>query len=526
MSVVTNAAAASGLSGGGRAAPLRASGLGIIPAFDLRVLMHPASPAVQQGRRTRSYLELDDRTRRLADALAARGIVRGDRIAVLAENCLEYIEIQLAAARLGVTVACQNWRLSTTELCHCIGLAAPKLLIVTKRYEQRAPLVAPDVAVLVVGEAYEAWIAAAQPLPGNGLADPEDGIVILYTSGTTGLPKGAVISHRAMVSRCLVNNANGALALDGTQLAWAPLFHMIGTDMVLGTLIGGGKVIVTDGFTAAEVVEIVGRERLGWLNVMPGVVEPIIDEMTRTGIRPVGIRAIGCMADLVPRHQLAEITRLLGAPYANSFGSTETGSPPATRSLIPIGTIPDHLRKEQSRFCDVVLLDEEDRPVAPGQPGAIAVRGPTLFSGYVGDEAATARDFRNGWFHMGDVFVRHADGTLEFVDRRKYLIKSGGENIYPAEIERVLLASDRIVDAAVVRSPHPGWGEVPVVFVVRSDPHLTEADVIALCRAALAGYKTPKAVHFVGTDELPRNATGKIVRHELERRLAAMEVGA
>jgi acyl-CoA synthetase (AMP-forming)/AMP-acid ligase II len=146
------------------------------------------------------------------------------------------------------------------------------------------------------------------------------------------------------------------------------------------------------------------------------------------------------------------------------------------------------------------------------------MRGPTLFSGYWNAPATNATDFRGGWFHMGDMFVRHADGTIDFVDRVKYLIKSGGENIYPAEIEQVLLRDPRVADAVVVRHADPEWGEVPIAFVARRDDSVTEDDLIALCGAQLARYKRPKAVRFIALDEFPRSTTGKIQRHELERR--------
>jgi acyl-CoA synthetase (AMP-forming)/AMP-acid ligase II len=212
---------------------------------------------------------------------------------------------------------------------------------------------------------------------------------------------------------------------------------------------------------------------------------------------------------------------LFGAPYVNSFGSTETGSPPASRHQIAIGVVPSSLSKQQSSFCRIRLVDPDDREVPDGEPGELAIRGPTLFSGYWRNPQTNAEDFRGGWFHMGDVFVRNPDATLDFVDRRKYLIKTGGENVYPAEIERVLLADARIADAVVVRRPDPRWGEVPVAFVVARDPGLTEAAVIAACRGEIAGYKLPKAVRFVADAELPRSTTGKIKRHELEERLAA-----
>jgi fatty-acyl-CoA synthase len=163
------------------------------------------------------------------------------------------------------------------------------------------------------------------------------------------------------------------------------------------------------------------------------------------------------------------------------------------------------------------LVDADDRDVAEGEPGELAIRGPTVFSGYWNAPETNAQDFRGGWFHMGDVFVRNPDGTIDFVDRVKYMIKSGGENIYPAEIEQVLLRDPRVADAVVVRGKDPAWGEVPVAFVARRDEALTDADLVALCRAQLAGYKRPKQVRFIGLEEFPRSTTGKIQRHELEK---------
>jgi fatty-acyl-CoA synthase len=189
--------------------------------------------------------------------------------------------------------------------------------------------------------------------------------------------------------------------------------------------------------------------------------------------------------------------------------------------VIDIGVAPERLSKVQSSLCELRLVDENDRDVDDGEPGEVLVRAPSLFSGYWQAPEVNAEVFRGGWYHMGDVFRRNPDGTLDFVDRRKYLIKSGGENIYPAEIEGVLLASARVANAVVVRRADARWGEVPVVFVVRRDQQLTADEVIAMCRARIAGYKVPKDVIFVGDDELPRSTSGKIKRHELEQRLVA-----
>jgi fatty-acyl-CoA synthase len=272
-------------------------------------------------------------------------------------------------------------------------------------------------------------------------------------------------------------------------------------------------------------VSCLAQEKIGHLTLIPGMIDLVIDELQRSGIKAQGVRTLGCMADLVPREQIARITTLLQAPFLNSFGATETGAPPASRAMIPIGITPATLPKEQSSHCIVRLVDADGKEVPDGMPGEMAVRGPTLFSGYWGSPKETEEDFRDGWFHMGDVFIRNPDGKLDYVDRRKYLIKSGGENIYPAEIERVLLSQPGIADAVVVRRTDPKWGEVPVAFVVKSDPALQAAEVIEACRGRIASYKLPKDILFVRDDELPRSTTGKIKRHELEQALAERLAG-
>jgi fatty-acyl-CoA synthase len=347
--------------------------------------------------------------------------------------------------------------------------------------------------------------------------------VILYTSGTTGLPKGAVVSHRAFIARALVFMTELGLAPGEAFVAWAPFFHMASTDHALASLLKGNPVIVVDGYDPDALAAIIAHERLGWLPLVPGMIEGFAAALRRQGVRPRGIRAIGAMADLVPRHQLAEITTVLNAPYVNTFGATETGLPPGTGSFIAIGEAPTDLAKRQSSFCEVRLVDPEDNEVPDGEPGECAVRGPTLFSGYWQAPEVNARDFRGGWFHMGDMFIRRPDGRLDFVDRAKYMIKSGGENVYPAEIERVLLADPRVADAVVVRRPDARWGEVPVAVVARNDERLTADELYAKCRRELAGYKQPKDIRFVAFAELPRSTTGKIQRHEVEAWLRQVE---
>jgi fatty-acyl-CoA synthase len=506
---------------GGAASIQRSAATTVAGLFAGKARLFPRRVALEEGHRRRTYAELDDRTRRLAAVLANRGVGHGDRVAILSENRLEFLELFLAAARLGAIVACQNWRLAPPELTHCLDLVEPRAVLVSPRHEQKLrALQRPGPEPLVLGEAYEAALAAAPPQEAAAEVDPEDPLLILYTSGTTGLPKGAVISHRAEIVRNLVVRAEYHLDEDDTFVAWSPLYHMGAAEYSLGALMTGGKVIVVDGFDPGAIAEIVGRERLGWLLLMPGTVAAFCAEVRRRQIVPVGMKVCGVMADLVPPAEIAEATTLLRAPYANTFGATETGNPPASAGLVAIGVRPARLSKRQSPFCEVRLVDPDGREVEPGTPGELAIRGPTLFSGYWRAPEANAQDFRGGWFHMGDVFVRNPDGTLDFVDRVKYMIKSGGENIYPAEIERVLMQDARVAEVAVVRARDDKWGEVPIAFVARRDESLTAETLHALCRAQLAGFKQPKGIRFIGFEEFPRSASGKVQRHELEKLLS------
>jgi fatty-acyl-CoA synthase len=497
--------------------PARAGASSLGALFRARARTDREHVAVIEGERRITFGELNDRINRLLQVLAAEGVRRGDRIAILARNCAAWVEVELAAAKLGAIVAAQNWRLAPPELEHCLRLAAPKVLLVSEPLAGAAAGL--DVRIpltITLGGDYERRLARAAAQEPPDVADPEDGLVILYTSGTTGLPKGALISHRAFVARALVFMTELGIAQADAFVAWAPFCHMASTDHALASLLRGNPVIVLDGYDPDALAAIVARHPLGWLLLVPGMIESFAATLRTGEIRPKGIRAIGAMADLVPRHQLAEITTLLNAPYANTFGSTETGLPPGTASLIPIGSAPTDLAKRQSSFCEVRLVDPDDREVPDGTPGECAFRGPTLFSGYWQAPETNAEDFRGGWFHMGDLFVRRDDGRLDFVDRAKYMIKSGGENVYPAEIERILLADPRVDDAVVVRKADPRWGEVPVAVVARNDDRLSAEDLYAACRRQLAGFKQPKDIRFVAFADLPRSTTGKIQRHEVE----------
>lgn len=486
--------------------------------FQNRVKTHPDREAITDERVSWTYAELSERVGRLATVFQSHAVKRGDRIAILSENRAEYLEIFIAAARIGAIVACQNTRLADPELQHCLKLADPTLVIASPEHEASIARLLPESFSIVFGADYETRIANVHNMVSMESADTEDALLLLYTSGTTGLPKGALISHRAEIARNMVVAAEFGVAPDDAFVAWSPLYHMGAAEISLGTLMNGGTVIVVNGFQTERLVDIVAERRLGWLLIMPGMAEQFANALEAAQTVPAGIKLCGVMADLVPPLQIARITRLLDAPYANTFGATETGCPPCSSNRIPVGVVPETLAKELSPFCEIRLVDAADNDVEGGAPGELAMRGPTLFSGYWRNAQANDEDFRGGWFHMGDVFVRNPDGTLDFVDRVKYMIKSGGENIYPAEIERVLLAQQGVVDAAVVRQADVRWGEAPVAFVARTE-EISADFLLDACRGSLARYKLPKRIIFIEQEEFPRSASGKIQRHALEAML-------
>ena len=485
--------------------------------FHAQVRRNRDAIAIEHQKNTWNYGTLDEAVRRLASVFTNLGIAKRDRVAIISENRPEYIVAELACAMTGAIIACQNWRLSSDELKHCITLVDPKLLIVSERFASKLnELDLSNLEIINLDDGYTELLGNASAAISPQILDPEEGIVILYTSGTTGLPKGALISHRAQIARMCALRLDTVIREQDAFIAWTPMFHMASTDQLLNALMSGSTVIIIDGLKPDAITDAASRYDLGWLVMLPGSIKPMIEHLKKTKPKLKSIACIGAMADLVPRQEVADLTKLMGAPYLNSFGATETGLPPASAALIPPGVTNYSLSKRVSSLCEVRLIDADGREVSDGETGELTIRGATVFSGYWNAEETNANDFHGGWFRMGDLFRRNPDGTLDFVDRAKYMIKSGGENIYPAEIERILLADERILDAVVIRKLDTQWGEVPVAFISRKNEELTEDDVETLCRTKLASYKRPKEVRFIELNEFPRSTTGKIQRHEME----------
>ena len=305
-------------------------------------------------------------------------------ILILANNCSEYIEAKLAAAKSGVILAAQNWRLGDRELTHCISLVAPKLIIASPQfYKNITRLALEDLPSIIIGDDYEARLSQVDSRYPDLTIDPESGLFILYTSGTTGLPKGALISHRAIVARSLMFSVETGVPRDNYFAAWTPLSHMVASDQAMGELIRGGTVHVVDGFQPDKLIPIIETQKMHWFTLVPGMVGAFVEECKKRNVKPKGISYIGAMADLVPRNELAEATTFFNAPYWNTFGATETGIAPASGSYVAIGEAPLSLPKRQTAFCDLRLVDSEGNDVADGHPGEVSLKGPSLFSFFI-----------------------------------------------------------------------------------------------------------------------------------------------
>ncbi|MEM7026547.1 MAG: AMP-binding protein, partial [Pseudomonadota bacterium] len=240
--------------------------------------------AVIEDERRLTYAELNQRVNRLAHVLAGEGVRRGDRVAILSRNCTAYLETELAAAKLGAIVAAQNWRLAAPELAHCMRLAEPRLLLVGPDHAADVAGLDPAPCIITLDEDYEDRLARAPGHEPPDVAEPEDGLLILYTSGTTGMPKGAVVSHRAMIARALVYVTDAHLAADDGFVAWAPFFHMVSTDHALAALLRGGVVIVIDGYRPDQLIDAIVHWALGWFVLIPGMIEPFLGVLRERGV--------------------------------------------------------------------------------------------------------------------------------------------------------------------------------------------------------------------------------------------------
>ncbi len=480
--------------------------------------------AVTSEEGSQTYGQLRDRAWRVSGALAALGLRRGGRIAVLSETRPQYVEIYAACAALGVTVVALNIRLHADELGFCLDKAGPTLLIASAPL---APVLAPirerasSVQHWIALEPIEGWLdyealladsTATEP---PRVAKPEDIHNVLFTSGTTGRPKGAMISQRAAAIRGLRLAQWFSLTERDGFIGWLPLYHCGGDESLYATMITGGVFCALRKADAETMFRVIARARLTWTLLLPGVLTDFLNHSRRSAYDLTSLRfAIG-YANMMP-DIIAELTRAFSIQFYDAFGQSETSYLLAHGVSGP-GETPS-LRKLPSPLLDIRIVDDAMNDMPIGQPGECVVRGPSVMSGYLDDEAANDEVFRGGWLHTGDLLRREGDGSLTFVDRKRYLIKTGGENVYPAEVEAVIARHPSVQEVCVIGIPDAYWGEtIKAVIVPRQGHSPSGAEIVAFCRETLASFKRPRFVEFVASEKIPRSATGKLQRYELEK---------
>lgn len=501
----------------------------LVSSMKMNVAKNPEMPAIICEDRQESWVEMWERTNRLGNALYGLGLKKGDRVAMLLKNCFEFPEAFVTTTKSGLVMSPVNVNLKADELAYQLSDCGAAALITNPEYLELAKSVRNGLPalrhVIITGPddeqgvlAYEKLIAQGSPSELPISISPYDMHMILYTSGTTGRPKGAVRGYMENFHTGVAVSIEWRLRSGDRQLAVTPLYHAAPCAWLLATLVTGGTEVVLPAFAPERVLQAVERFKVNWLMMVPVMYD----------------RLLALPRDVWQRYDLSSLRVVIsgGAPLHTStrrrikdifsqvelhefYGSTELGVSTVLRDE-------DQLRKE--RCVGKPLQDVELRLIAPGQggvgPGEVGLlysRGLCGFRGYWNNAEATEEAFLDGeWATVGDMARRDEEGYYYIVDRAKDMIITGGVNVYPVEIEETLSHLPQVQDVAVIGVPDPRWGEaVKAVVAVRPGESLTAGEVIAFCKDRLAGFKVPKSVDFV--DVIPRTPTGKILKRELRK---------
>jgi fatty-acyl-CoA synthase len=488
----------------------------------------PEKPATVFAGEILSYAALHARIGQAARALKAEfGVSRGDRIAILSLNRPDYLVLLYACARLGAMLVPLNWRLAVAEQSFILADAAAKVLVLEQAFAGILPALQerlPDTNQVGLdfvpprGIGFETLLTRARGDGRNPHTDLSCPLLIVYTSGTTGRPKGAVLRQEALVWNGVMSQHMHGLTCGDHVLTVLPFFHVGGLNIqTTPALHQGATVTIHARFTPDATLAAIARERQTLTVLVPATLQAVTDHPDWNSTDLSCLRAVSTGSTIVPPH-LIERFVARGVPVLQVYGSTET---------CPIAVY-TRLGGDLSRLgstglpglcCEAAVVDDSGTALPPDMPGEIVVRGPNVFYEYWGNAEATREALRDGWYRTGDIGRRDRDGYFWVHDRKKNLIISGGENIYPAEVERVLLEHPDVAECGVIGRPDPRWDEVPVAYVIRRAGCSVRAeDLKAHVLTQLARFKVPRDIIFV--DDLPRTALGK-VQHFMLRRLEA-----
>jgi long-chain acyl-CoA synthetase len=490
---------------------------------------HPERIAVVGSDVRLDYRTFRERVARLSGALAELGVRPDERVAVLDKNSAKYLELYFGIPRAGAVAVPLNYRLAPAELAYILGDSTATTLFFSSEYAPqvdalRAEL--PSVQNYVCLESklawalyYEALLASSSTAGAPAPRTREDVVLQMYTSGTTGRPKGAMLTHGNMVANTLTSLAERDYSPKDTYLHVAPLYHCADLEIFYGmTFACAGNVVLRE-FRPEAVLEAIQRERVTVAFLVPAMINALLEHPGIDAYDISSLRLIIYGGSAIPEDRLRAALERLPCKLTQGYGLTET-SPILT--ILPASDHVlegPHVRRIQScgrpaRGVEVKIFDEHARECAPEVVGEIVARGQNIMKGYWKNPEATAHALRGGWFHTGDMGFRDADGYIYIVDRMKDMIVTGGENVYPREVEEVLYAHPDVLEAAVIGVPSERWGEtVKAVVVLREGRSVGPDELIAFTRERVARYKAPTSIDFAGA--LPRNPSGKVLKKVL-----------
>ena len=475
------------------------------------------------------------RVNRLANALAGLGIGKGDKVSCFMENSIEICELYLACAKLGAVINPINFRLVGPEVEYIVNNADAKVMLVDEEFTPMVSELKEKFTTvsdfIVVGNPcdgfseYEVLLAGAEASEPKVRVAPADPWILLYTSGTTGRPKGVVRSHESYIAFYLINGSDFCFSYRDVILTCMPLCHVNTTFFSFAaTYFGGGNYIQpARSFKPENILAIIEREKVTFVSLIPTHYNLIfnIDPEKLNFFDLSSLSKLLCSSAPARKEHKAAILKLVpGVKLYEGYGSTEAG---IVTTLMPEDQMmkPGSIGKESSGTDLICILDKNGEDVVPGEVGELYSRGPMLFDHYYKLPEVTAEAFQGEYFSAGDMARRDEDGFYYLVDRKKNMIITGGENVYPSEVENVIAAHEAVFDVAVVGLPHEKWGEeVSSVIILKDGQALSEKELIDYCRAQLAPYKCPKKNFFIAVDEMPRTGTGKILHRILRERYA------
>ncbi|MDO9262510.1 MAG: long-chain-fatty-acid--CoA ligase [Desulfosalsimonadaceae bacterium] len=504
--------------------------LGDIPRKS--ALYSPEREAVVFEATRLTYREFNTRINRLANGLVRMGFKKGDRVTVLAENTHKYLEVYFAAAKLGMSVTPLNFRLSDDEIIHIVNDSEAACFFAGDDYLEEAAGMRSkirDISVWIGVDGnidgfidYEVLLKDASDKEPEVDVDEDDLAVLMYTGGTTGLPKGVMLSHRNIITGVINANLISGTTRDDATCYVLPLFH-VSFWPAFCLLLAGGKVAINRKPDLNEILRIIQDERCTHMNAVPTVYGWLLQFGNVDAYNISSLKLLSYAGSPFPPEILKQCMEKFGPIFAQGYGATETAggaitllreedhalSGPKTGLLVSAG--------KASLCSEIRIVDPEGHPLPANETGEITVRGKHVMVGYWKNPEQTRKALRDGWYHTGDMGFMDENGYLFLRDRKADMIVTGGENVYPKEVEDVLYEHPAVSMAAVVSAPDQRWGErVQAVVVLKPGQNATEEALIAFCKKRLGGYKCPKSVEF--WDALPTTPIGKILRKDVKKK--------